>query len=115
MSYCANCGQPLDTDQRVCPYCGREQPPLPVLEGRSAPSGLLTGAVWLDTAVGVIVAIGSVFFYCVGLVAPAVLYFVLRQSYPALSRGLGYGLLAVGAILLIVCAVLVVSLRQGGL
>jgi hypothetical protein len=99
----------------MCPFCGAELPPLPVLQaGEASPTGrLLTGRAWLDTTLGIVAAMGSVFLFCIGVAAPVVLYFVLRQSYPALARGLGYGLMTLGAIVLGLLAICVVSLTQG--
>lgn len=116
---CANCGEPVDEGQRICPHCGREQPPpLPVLEGRTL-SGelmgrLLTGVAWLDIVLGIIAGLGSPFLYGIGLIAAPLLYFVMRPHYPIFARGLGYGMLAFAAIFLGLVAWCIAALSSGG-
>ena len=114
MSYCPNCGQPIEGQRHVCPFCGFEQPPLPALGSGPPQAGkLLTRRAWLDTTIGVLGAVVSPFVYCVGLIVALALYFALRQRYPAVSRGLGYGLLTVGAVFLAVLAIFLASIVQG--
>jgi hypothetical protein len=116
---CDNCGEPVNDDQRICPRCGREQPPpLPVLEGKAL-SGqeigrLLTGVAWLDIVLGIVAVFGSLFLYGIGLLAAPILYFVLRPRYPIFARGLGYGMLAFAAILLGLVAWCIAALSSGG-
>ena len=112
---CANCGEPVDAEQRICPHCGREQPPpLPLLEGKRLPGEpmgrLLTGMAWLDILLGIIAAFGSLFLWGIGLLAAPILYFVLRPSYPIFARGIGYGMLGFVVILLGLLALCLVAL-----
>ncbi len=98
--YCPNCGQPIEPERRMCPHCGREQPPMPVLTGEKPREQLLTRSAGLDVTLGVVTTVLSLLFAFVGVFAPLVLYFVLRGSYPAYARGLGYGLLVTLALFL---------------
>jgi hypothetical protein len=117
---CPNCGESLDAEWRVCPHCGRgltpDAPPPPVLSGEAAPgtSGgrLLTSRAWFDVVLGLLIVAGSILLYGIGLLIPLVLYFVLKSTYPSLSRGLGYGLLGITVILLGLIAVCFASLAN---
>ena len=125
-SSCPNCGSPWPPGAGVCPDCGFVRPawpPPPV--GFVAPpppaarllaGKLVTGAVGGDVTLGLSISIaiclvslslmtghGSLFRgnlgWGLGLFAPPVLYLALRPRYPALARGLGWGVLT-GCILL---------------
>ena len=97
-AYCPNCGQPIEPERRMCPHCGHEQPPLPVLTREKPRGQLVTRSARGDVTLGVTASVISMLLPGIGLLAPLILYFVLRGSYPAFARGMGYGLLGVLAL-----------------
>lgn len=112
---CPNCRNLVEVGRRLCPHCGAEQAPLPVLQGEPQPElKPMSGHIWLDVMLGVFTVIGSCLGYGIGVVIPLVLYFVLRPKHPYFARGLGWGLLGVGAILLGVLAICLASVMQPG-
>ena len=134
ISLCPKCGAAWPPELRFCPLCGAMRPPAKIWPPPVAallapppvlPAGqLLTGNTTGDVIVGVgacfapwpawlglSYVFGSNFYGSVLLLAPPVLFFALRPRYPAVSRGLGYGLLLsliVTPILLVLGAVLLV-------
>lgn len=111
---CPNCGTAWPPESRFCPLCGFMRPlPAawpPPIAGLIAPpllaSQRMTGNAGGDVAVGLGICfapwpvmmglshiLGSSIYYSVLLLAPPVLYFVLRPRYPFVARGLGYGFL----------------------
>ena len=128
-SPCPNCGTPWPPGTAaVCPHCGYVRPawpPPPVgfvgprphsSAARMEAGKLVTGKVRGDVMLGfsisaalclmtlsLMTGYGSLFHgnlgWGLGLLAPPVLYFVLRPRYPALARGLGWGVIT-GFILL---------------
>lgn len=118
VKYCPHCGRPVDEGQRFCPHCGSEQPPLPMLGGGSEPAQtgrLLLGAAWADVGLGFLTFILSVMLFGIGMLLSLLLYFVLRSTYPAYARGIGYGLLLVAVLLLGLLAVCLVGITGGRL
>jgi zinc-ribbon domain len=108
MPNCPNCGQPVETEASLCPNCGAPTRPLP------APR-LLTGIAWLDTTLGVVLALLSVTLFGVGILAAAAAHLVTRERYPAFARGLQFGMLTVAALVLGALAICVAILTQGKL
>jgi hypothetical protein len=89
---CPHCHQLLEESVGYCPHCGEVLAP---------PVGkMITGKGWLDTILGVLAVIGSLFLYFIGVLAMIPLYFVLRQSYPHFARGVKIGLFTTLALLL---------------
>lgn len=110
MSHCPNCGTAWPPGAAACPHCGWQppgaswppaptsgfvQPPPPPAPGR-----LLTGRAWVDMTLGVLATLLSSLVGGLGLVVMPILYFVLRPNFPVFARGIGYGLLVVGALIL---------------
>lgn len=110
MSHCPNCGTAWTPGAAACPHCGWQppgaswppaptsgfvQPPPPPPPGR-----LLTGRAWVDMTLGVLATLLSSLVGGLGVVVMPILYFVLRPGFPVFARGIGYGLLGVGALIL---------------
>lgn len=110
MTHCPNCGTVWTPGATACPHCGWQPPgsawppapvggfvppPPPPPKGR-----LLTGRVWADVTLGVVVTLLSSLLRGLGLVVMPILYFVLRPNFPVFARGIGYGLLGVGLLIL---------------
>ncbi len=109
MSHCPNCGTPWMPGAAVCPHCGWQRPDAawppaptggfvqlpPPLQGR-----LLTGRAWADVTLGVLATLLSSLVGGLGIVVMPILYFVLRPGFPVFARGIGYGLIGIGALIL---------------
>ena len=134
ISLCPNCGAAWPPEERFCPLCGAMRPlakvwPPPVAALLAPPPALpdtrlLTGNVGGDVALGLGICFapwpawmglnyvfGSSLYGSVLLLAPPTLFFALRPRYPAVSRGLGYGLLVsliLTPVLLVLGAILLV-------
>jgi len=120
-THCPNCGTAWPVGVDVCAHCGFVRapawPPAPTGQPPPLPPAprLLTGAAWGDMTLGVVIGLGSNLFYGLGLVIAPILYFVLRPKYPIFTRGIGYGYLAVVALLLGAAAWCFYSVSQHGL
>jgi len=131
---CPNCGTPWPPGAGICPHCGFLRPvwpPPPV--GFVAPrrtagpltGKLVTGKAGGDVLLGLAISVSSCLVtlslmagyhsllpaslgWALGLLVAPVLYFVLRPHYPAVARGVGWGVLIGFVVLpLVVVAVLV--------
>lgn len=118
MTHCPNCGTAWPPNAPVCPHCGWTPPPPPdspppvppapwppPMAGYSPPSPppvpkMVTGAAWGDMTLGISLSFLSCFLGGLGFVLMPILYFSLREQYPVLMRGIGYGFLAGAALLL---------------
>jgi len=110
LSHCPNCGTPWTPGAAACPHCGWQPPgaawpPAPVggfvpPPPPRPPGRLLTGRAWADMTLGVLATLLSSLVGGLGLVVMPILYFVLRPGFPVFARGIGYGLLGMGALIL---------------
>ena len=100
---CARCGQPRSPGSIYCAHCGAIA---------AAPRGdLSTGAVWGDVTIGVVLAMGSNIIPFIGPFLSLAAYFGVKDRYPHLARGMGYGLITT---ILIYLGLLAICLRGIG-
>ena len=136
---CPNCGTPWLPGANVCPHCGYLRPGIPTWPppptGFAPPSllpaaNLVTGKVEGDVMFGLAISVASCFVtlslmtgyhslfpanlgWGLGLLAPPILYFILRPRYTALARGLGWGVLTGCIVLPFAVVAVLVALALG--
>jgi zinc-ribbon domain len=108
MPNCPNCGQPVEAGASLCPNCGAPTRPLPARRA-------LTGIDWLDLTLGFLLAVLSFAVFGVGILGAVAAFFVTREKYPGIARGLQFGMLTVGALVLGALAICVAMFTQGRL
>jgi hypothetical protein len=102
--HCPVCGAFNDPRQKVCAQCGTQ------LSGRG-PGQVMAGSETADKIIGFLVGLFSICLYGVGGLGALVLYFVVKNSYPAFAKGIGSGLLTVLVVGLGLFAVCMASFR----
>jgi len=107
MRPCPNCRRPVAADRNVCPNCGANlpavwPPPPSGQPGAPAPPAerLITGRVWGDVTLGLVIAAVSLLCFGLGLLLTPILWAALKPRRPTLARGLGWGAVASYALLL---------------
>jgi hypothetical protein len=106
-THCPVCGILNDPRQGVCSQCGSQ------LHGLGS-FKVMAGSESADRVIGFLVGLFSVCLYGVGAIAALILYFGIRNSYPAFGKGLISGLLAVLIVGLGLFAVCSISLSGFG-
>ncbi|MEO7717483.1 MAG: zinc ribbon domain-containing protein [Capsulimonas sp.] len=108
--FCSNCGFQLPRFQPLCPNCGTNVTPVQSAQWPPPPAGyaqpaspiskFVTGNAGGDMVLGFILSFVSIFIYGIGMIAMPVLYFSLRPTYRYFARGVGYGLVTFGVLVL---------------